>query len=291
MATRRTNPSSVPPVQAAPENTTLRGQTIVLTGRFTSWSRKEAEELLKGLGATPSSSVSKKSNVLIAGAAAGSKLADAYQLGTPILGEGHLRLLLAGRPLDEMIELGRTIYTLRFAGPEDPPAADGAASLSQSGGLPGGVGGARWPGHGGQPMQHLFSLDLRDMPALQVHYPEARVLSLFCSASEAVDMYRLRSPKNNLLALRFSTQAQVDQAEAPPAGVEMFKARRIIPRVHPWDQRASIWASTRVLGAVPYWCQAPDHQGNFIMQFGEELGVSGDGLVYVFDDAIFSQFT
>lgn len=291
MATRRANPQAVLPAQTPLENSTLRGQTIVLTGRFTSRSRKDAEELLKGLGATPSGSVSKKTSLLIAGAAAGSKLADAYQLGIPILGEGHLRLLLAGHPLEEVIALARTIYVLRHTGPEDQPAPDGAASLSQRGGLPRGVGGARWPSHGGQPMQHLFSLDLRDMPALQVHYPEARALSVFCSVAEPVDMYRLRSPKNSLLALRFSTQAQVDEAAAPPPGVESRPARRIIPAAHPWSERASIWTRSRVLGALPSWCQAPDPQGNFIMQFGEELGVSGDGLVYVFDDSIFAQFT
>lgn len=46
-----------------------------------------------------------------------------------------------------------------------------------------------------------------------------------------------------------------------------------------------------MLGGVPFWCQDEQHQGNFIMQCGEELGISGDGLVYVFDDKIFAQFT
>lgn len=267
----------------------MRGQTIVLTGRFASRSRKEAEELLKALGATCAGSVSKKTSLLIAGAAAGSKLADAYQLGIPILGEGHLQLLLAGQPLDEVIALARTIYTLQVGGASEAPGS--AGSLSQLGGRPAGVGGARWPTHGGQPMQHLFSLDLKDLPALQVHYPGERALAIFCSTAEPVDMYRLRSPKNSLMALRFSTQAQVDAADPPPAGVELRPARRITPTTHPWSEREGLWSRQRVLGAVPFWCQEPDHQGNFIMQFGEGLGVSGDGLVYVFDDAIFAQFT
>lgn len=46
-----------------------------------------------------------------------------------------------------------------------------------------------------------------------------------------------------------------------------------------------------MLGAVPSWCQQEEHQGNFIMQGGESLGVSGDGLVYVFDDVVLAQFT
>ncbi len=72
----------------------LAGQTYVLTGTLTSMSRSEGKERLQALGAKVAGSVSKKTNCVIAGAEAGSKLAKAESLGVEVLDEeGFLGLL------------------------------------------------------------------------------------------------------------------------------------------------------------------------------------------------------
>lgn len=73
----------------------LAGQTWVLTGALSSMSRDQAKEKLQQLGAKVSGSVSKKTACVVAGEAAGSKLADAEKLGIPVLDEGKLLALLA----------------------------------------------------------------------------------------------------------------------------------------------------------------------------------------------------
>ena len=72
----------------------LTGQTFVLTGELSRYSRKEAGERLEALGARVSGSVSKKTSYLIAGEAAGSKLRKANELNIPVLSEAEfLRLI------------------------------------------------------------------------------------------------------------------------------------------------------------------------------------------------------
>ncbi|MCY3691582.1 MAG: NAD-dependent DNA ligase LigA [Chloroflexota bacterium] len=72
-----------------------KGQTFVITGTLSSMTRREAEGKVKALGATTTSSVSRKTNWLVAGASAGSKLATAERLGVPVLDEEHLLALLS----------------------------------------------------------------------------------------------------------------------------------------------------------------------------------------------------
>jgi len=78
------------------ENRPLEGLTLVLTGRLDTMSRPEAEERLRQAGANVTSSVSKKTSAVIAGADAGSKAEKAIALKVPVLDEDDLHLLLAG---------------------------------------------------------------------------------------------------------------------------------------------------------------------------------------------------
>lgn len=78
---------------------TLEGLTFVLTGALERHTRDEAGSLLKAMGAKVSSSVSKKTSFVIAGAAAGSKLTKAEALGVSVLSEADLdRILETGEP-------------------------------------------------------------------------------------------------------------------------------------------------------------------------------------------------
>lgn len=63
------------------------GKTIVLTGTLTQMTRNEAKELLQSLGANVSGSVSKKTDLVIYGEAAGSKLTKANALGVMTMDE------------------------------------------------------------------------------------------------------------------------------------------------------------------------------------------------------------
>src|SRR5688500_1057728 len=73
------------------------GKTFVLTGRLASMSRDEAGEIIRELGGSVSGSVSKKTDYVVAGDDAGTKLRKATELGLRILDEDQF-LKLAGRP-------------------------------------------------------------------------------------------------------------------------------------------------------------------------------------------------
>ncbi len=73
---------------------TLAGLTFVLTGTLEGFNRTDAGNRLKAMGAKVTGSVSKKTSYVIAGAAAGSKLAKAEQLGVPVLDEAALEQIL-----------------------------------------------------------------------------------------------------------------------------------------------------------------------------------------------------
>ena len=78
----------------------LNGQTWVLTGTLSGMTRDQAKEKLEQLGARVAGSVSKKTACVVAGEAAGSKLAKAEQLGVPVLDEEGLANLLREHGLE-----------------------------------------------------------------------------------------------------------------------------------------------------------------------------------------------
>jgi DNA ligase (NAD+) len=72
----------------------LAGKTFVVTGTLTRYGREEIEDLIKKLGGKASGSVSKKTDYVVAGEKAGSKLDKARQLGVPILTEEEFDKLI-----------------------------------------------------------------------------------------------------------------------------------------------------------------------------------------------------
>jgi DNA ligase (NAD+) len=78
----------------APADGPLNGKTLVLTGTLPEWSREHATEQITAAGGRVTSSVSKKTDYLVAGESAGSKLAKAERLDVAVLDEAGLRRLL-----------------------------------------------------------------------------------------------------------------------------------------------------------------------------------------------------
>ena len=79
---------------AAPEGDRFAGKTFVLTGTLPTMSRDEASALIKAQGGKVSGSVSKKTDYVVAGEAAGSKLTKANDLGVTVIDEATLLEML-----------------------------------------------------------------------------------------------------------------------------------------------------------------------------------------------------
>jgi DNA ligase (NAD+) len=74
----------------------LAGKTLVLTGTLPTLTRDEAKALIEAAGGKAAGSVSKKTDYVVAGAEAGSKLTKAQELGITVLDEASLMKLLKG---------------------------------------------------------------------------------------------------------------------------------------------------------------------------------------------------
>ena len=72
----------------------ISGKTVVVTGTLPSLGRKEAQELIEKYGGKAAGSVSKKTDYVLAGEAAGSKLTKANEIGIPVLNEEQFKNLL-----------------------------------------------------------------------------------------------------------------------------------------------------------------------------------------------------
>jgi len=87
----------VAPRRAAPQGSgAFAGKTVVFTGTLERMTRDEAEAIAKREGARPSGSVSKKTDYVVAGPGAGSKLAKARDLGVTILSEEEFLAMVGG---------------------------------------------------------------------------------------------------------------------------------------------------------------------------------------------------
>ena len=72
-------------------NTTFDGEIVVLTGKLQMFSRKEAEQAVEARGGKCTSSVTKKTTLVVVGADPGSKYEKAKKLGTPIISEAEFK--------------------------------------------------------------------------------------------------------------------------------------------------------------------------------------------------------
>ena len=74
----------------------LAGKSVVVTGAIEGYSREEAEEAVRAAGAKPAGSVSRKTDYVVAGPGAGSKLAKAQELGVTVVDAGDFDRFIKG---------------------------------------------------------------------------------------------------------------------------------------------------------------------------------------------------
>ena len=72
----------------------FEGKTFVLTGTLTDFSREQASEIIEKFGGKTSSSVSKKTDYVLAGEDAGSKLRKAQDLGIKVISEEEFKNMI-----------------------------------------------------------------------------------------------------------------------------------------------------------------------------------------------------
>ena len=77
-------------------NNPFTGKTVVATGKLVNYTRDGIQMKLLSLGAKPASSVTKKTDYVIVGEKAGSKLTKAQQLGVKTLSEDEFEQMLVG---------------------------------------------------------------------------------------------------------------------------------------------------------------------------------------------------
>ena len=84
----------VDPQLAGEESGPLAGKIVVLTGTLPTWSRAEATRRIEAAGGSVAGSVSRRTNLVVAGEGAGAKLTEARALGISVIDEAELRSLL-----------------------------------------------------------------------------------------------------------------------------------------------------------------------------------------------------
>ena len=83
------------PLEIKPLNTLLTGKTFVFTGTLTSFTRREAKDLVKSLGGKHKTSVSNNTDFIVVGKSSGSKLIKAQQLGIHIIHEKEFQKMIS----------------------------------------------------------------------------------------------------------------------------------------------------------------------------------------------------
>ncbi|HPJ01139.1 MAG TPA: NAD-dependent DNA ligase LigA, partial [Enterococcus sp.] len=87
--------------QIAAVESPFKDKTVVLTGKLTTYTRQDAKEKIENLGGKVTGSVSKKTDIVVAGEEAGSKLTKAESLGVTVWNEAQMIEAIEGSSSSE----------------------------------------------------------------------------------------------------------------------------------------------------------------------------------------------
>ena len=87
----------IEPLKLKSSEQLLHGKTFVFTGSLRIFNRKEAQNIVESLGGESSSSVSKKTDFVVAGESSGSKLTKAQKIGVPVITEDEFQKLITDK--------------------------------------------------------------------------------------------------------------------------------------------------------------------------------------------------
>ena len=183
-------------------------------------------------------------------------------------------------------------------------------TLSKIGGIPVGVNKKNYPMYDKNPMSHVWTLDLNDMPLLQKNYPDKRAISLYISDYVDNEAY---SPDTSETKVLFLSQKDIDERELDIDSVNTMVENSItitpinIPKglleedISTTDKeswQAMLYSgiyNTNYASGSPIWMQGDEYGSDyFICQFDNSLEKEDElniayGIMYVFEDTAFWQ--
>ena len=182
------------------------------------------------------------------------------------------------------------------------------SELNRTCGAPIGVDERNWPIAEGEKMAHAITLDLESVPALQANFPAGtRAVAVFVSDLMENEAFEPGNPETAVVLL---TEADIAKGvaewdAADEAGSTSFAAHEIdLPvdvfseEIYELDETDPVYELSEELnrfalaGGKPLWLQGPEHDGEIILQFDEELvdmNLGDAGVMYVFRDTAFWQ--
>lgn len=179
---------------------------------------------------------------------------------------------------------------------------DTKAGLGRVGDVALGVGEDRWPTHGedDEPMEHVITLDLRQLPSLRSSFGDAIGVAVFISSRDDNEAYE---PDNDEVSFVTVEEADLARGEHDPSGEGDCTALRVTPVEVPvaafsyGDEsleplRGAIYQLGGRAGGEPLWLQDEEHYGPFLMQLDESLvhmNLGDAGILYIFEDTAFWQ--
>ena len=202
-------------------------------------------------------------------------------------------------PEDEAIEISA------LTAGEAPPSG-----VARVGGLPPGLPASGWPMRKGDPMAHLFTLDLSEIPPLQRY--AGRAVSLYVSDPNDNEAY---SPYNDEAVVVFLSADDLERSVVSPAGlddpgpgvgiavetVRVPSGAFLVTSQGSGDEdhdtalrelHSAIYRLGARAGGAPIWLQSDEDGGAFLLQFDEsfvDINLGDCGVMYVFGDTAFWQ--
>ncbi len=184
-------------------------------------------------------------------------------------------------------------------------------TLSKVGGVPAGVNSSNYPMYGDESMQHIWTLDLEEIPLLQERYKGIRAISLYVSSYEENEAYEIMTQESKVM---FLTQKDIDAKSLDITLLPQLTQQsiEIIPIQIPKNllkldilkladdsmerelERAIY--NNNYIGGSPRWMQNEDRdEKGFICQFDESIDTLDDrlnlatGIMYVYEDDAYWQ--